>query len=375
MTVLADAATQIFLSDNVSPKPAAIANPNSGSYSRRDLYEERQTPESGIGAFATALIPLGTRLFCEESIILLPDDAGHVELYAAVKKLGKEEQELFWGLAASTKAGKDVEWIDILRRECDEDISSTFNDLVEAHEHAWSIYETNRFTCKSLDGQSKSLGIFPHSARLNHSCSPNVFHRYNPVINRLTIHALRDINIGEELLTSYIDICHPTVVRRQYLKHWGFRCRCSACDSPDDDEDYRRKRIEDLFVKLGKREIKMVKNERNWPVKEYERSLAIVVKCIKLLEKEGMEETDTLGVVYAAGVKLALQIRDKGENGDRGGDIVDMSEEGVEDAVRWAERVVEIQRKCLGEDSKEFVAAGALLEMARRGRVCRAERS
>ncbi|KAF3277924.1 hypothetical protein TWF970_004802 [Orbilia oligospora] len=328
-----------------------------GSYTRRDLYEERQTPEAGIGAFAITNIPSGTRIFCEESVVMLPDEADQVEVYNAVKSLGEEKQGMYWALAASTKASRDIGWIDRLRNASHEDISSTFNDLVSSHEHAWSIYETNRFTCKSLDGSSRSLGIFPESARLNHSCSPNVFHRYNPVINRLTVHALRDIEKGEELLTSYIDICHPTVVRRQILKHWGFRCRCSACDNLDDDEDYRRKQIEDLFTKISKRESKRVKNESKWTDKEYKGSLGVVAKCIKLLEKEGMEETDTLGVLYTEGVRLAVKIGEE------------------EKAVEWAEKAVEIEKKCLGEDSREFVAAKELLEMARGVQSAKAERS
>lgn len=170
------------------------------------------------------------------------------------------------------------------------------------------------------------------------------------------MHALRDIQPGEELLTSYIDICHPTVVRRQLLKHWGFRCRCSACDSPDDEEDYRRKRIEDLFNRMGSREKRRVKNEGKWTGKDYEKDLAIIVKCIRLLEKEGMEETDTLGAAYAAGVRLAVKVGEE------------------EDALEWAEKAIEIERKCLGEDSVEFVRAGELLEIARRVNA-KAERS
>lgn len=37
---------------------------------------------------------------------------------------------------------------------------------------------------------------------MNHHCTPNVFHRFNANINRLTIHALRDIKPGEEISTS-----------------------------------------------------------------------------------------------------------------------------------------------------------------------------
>ncbi|EPS40040.1 hypothetical protein H072_6181 [Dactylellina haptotyla CBS 200.50] len=320
------------------------------TFVRTDLYEERQTPESGIGAFATSLISSGTRIFCEESIVMLPDYAGQLELHRMVKALPDDKQKMFWNLAASSKPGKAVAWIDLLRASCGDDESDTFNNLVEEYERAWSIYETNRFTCRSLDGASKSLGMFPMCARINHSCAPNVFHRYSPSINRLTIHALRDIQPGEELLTSYIDICHPTVIRRQLLKHWGFRCRCTACDSSDDEEDHRRRRIEDLFNKMANREKKRERNEAKWTEKDYERSFANVSKAIKLLEEEGMEETDTLGVVYAAAVKLGLKLRRE------------------EEAVEWAQKVVEIEVKCLGTDSKEYQTALQLLETAKSAR-------
>ncbi|KAF3938630.1 hypothetical protein ABW19_dt0203004 [Dactylella cylindrospora] len=316
------------------------------SYARRDLYEERQTLEAGIGAFATTRIPSGTRLFCEEPLVILPDEAGHLDLHGAVKALPGDKQTLYWNLAASSKPSKNVAWIDALRAASEEDASDIFNTIVEEYELAWSIYETNRFTCWYANG-IKMLGIFPMSARLNHSCAPNVFHRYNPFINRLTVHALRDIEPGEELLTSYIDICHPTVVRRQLLKHWGFRCRCTACDSPDDEEDYRRKRLEDLFQKINNREKKRAKNESKWTEKDYERSLAIVVKTIRLLEKEGMEETDTLGVVYILGAKFAVKCGQE------------------EDAVGWAEKLIEIEKKCLGEDSYEYQRAVELLDASR----------
>ncbi|KAF3912350.1 hypothetical protein AA313_de0206657 [Arthrobotrys entomopaga] len=327
-------------------------SPGPDSYVRRDLYEERQTLENGIGVFATVVIPSGTRIFCEESIVMLPDAAGHLELYQAVKALLENKRKMYWNLVGSTKPSKDVGWIDTLRSSCDEDETETFNSLVEDHELAWSIYETNRFICKSLDGSNTSLGVFPASARINHSCSPNVFHRYSPTINRLTVHALREIQPGEELTTSYIDICHPTVVRRQMLKHWGFRCRCATCDSPDDDEDHRRKRIEDLYTKLKGWEKKKKQTKYGSATKErdYGKFLNVVTRLIRLLEKEGMEESDTLGVAYSTAVKIGM--------------ILDTTD--GERVVEWAEKAVGIEAKCLGEDSKEHMAATELLEAVKR---------
>ncbi|KAK6540512.1 hypothetical protein TWF694_009303 [Orbilia ellipsospora] len=322
------------------------------SFVRRDLYEERQTLESGIGVFATVVIPSGTRIFCEESVVMLPDAAGQLELYQAVKALSGGKSQMYWNLAGSTKPSKDVGWIDTLRSSCEEDATENFNTLVEEHEQAWSIYETNRFICRSLDGPKTSLGVFPASARINHSCSPNVFHRYSPTIDRLTVHALREIQPGEELVTSYIDICHPTAVRRQILKHWGFRCRCAACDSPDDEEDHRRKKIEDLYTKLKGLEKKRASSTKE---KGYEKFMNLVTRVIKLLEKEGMEESDTLGVAYKTAVRVGMILGTT----DR------------ERLVEWAEKAVGIEAKCLGEDSKEYIAATRLLEAARQSQLDR----
>lgn len=48
----------------------------------------------------------------------------------------------------------------------------SFNALVEAHEKAWSIFETNRFSMRFPDGQY-SLGVFAKVSpcELEHSAS------------------------------------------------------------------------------------------------------------------------------------------------------------------------------------------------------------
>ncbi|KAI0126830.1 hypothetical protein BJ170DRAFT_420717 [Xylariales sp. AK1849] len=300
---------------------------------RTDLYHERQTLSAGIAAFATKDIPSGTRLFCEEALLVVLDATRQLELFDAVMALSKEKQIEFWALAASSKPSKDLAWIDELRSSSHE--STTFDALVAAHEQAWSIYETNRFTVRFPNGDRK-LGIFLKSSRLNHSCAPNVFHRYNARIDRLTVHALRDIQPGEELNTSYIDICHPTVMRRQMLRSWGFRCRCSACDSQDDEDDSRRKRWADIIKKARKYEQQRKSNCKSWTEREYGRSLGVIRRGIETMEKEGMEESDTLGFLLSLAIKYGLNI-------------------SREDAtLAMADRLLVVERKCLGEDSNEF---------------------
>lgn len=79
------------------------------------LYEQRQSPTAGIGVFAIAHIPSGTRILCEPPLFALPDDDDVIECYLTIKALPLDQQSLFWSLAASAPPPGDTEWIGELR--------------------------------------------------------------------------------------------------------------------------------------------------------------------------------------------------------------------------------------------------------------------
>lgn len=79
-----------------------------------------------------------------------------------------------------------------------------------------------------LDG----TGFYMTTCKINHSCDPNVFVRYNqhPMMGLvLELVAIRDIQEGEELLQSYIDQAQSKVKRQKALRDYGFSCRCTKC--------------------------------------------------------------------------------------------------------------------------------------------------
>lgn len=95
----------------------------------------------------------------------------------------------------------------------------------------FSIFVDNRMGMgrDSMYGQ----GLFPLRSRINHSCGPNAFTSYNPTIERLTVHASRDIRVGDEVLTEYTNGTFLKRVDRQaMMRHWGFVCHCRACTNP-----------------------------------------------------------------------------------------------------------------------------------------------
>ncbi|KAK7005761.1 SET domain-containing protein [Favolaschia claudopus] len=94
------------------------------------------------------------------------------------------------------------------------------------------------------------LGLFVKASRFNHSCSPNVIHRFDPESFALTIHSIRPINEGEELLRSYIDLNSlPTREQRRLMLRslCNFDCACERCTLPSAaairESDLRRQKI------------------------------------------------------------------------------------------------------------------------------------
>lgn len=61
-------------------------------------------------------------------------------------------------------------------------------------------FDTN---CLHLEG-NVGAGLFAQYSRLNHLCEPNVVYHYNRKTRKLSVRAVRHINVGEELLTTYL---------------------------------------------------------------------------------------------------------------------------------------------------------------------------
>ena len=71
-------------------------------------------------------------------------------------------------------------------------------------------------------------GCYPPAAILNHSCAPNCVLYFEG--GRLDVRTCRAIAAGEELCHSYVELCQPTVLRREAIRtRYGFECKCARC--------------------------------------------------------------------------------------------------------------------------------------------------
>ncbi|KLU85534.1 hypothetical protein MAPG_04557 [Magnaporthiopsis poae ATCC 64411] len=139
--------------------------------------EIREIPNKGKGVVAVASIPLGTRVLCEEPLLVcqcLPDKAILNSLVAdKLEQMPLERQREFLSLHNKDAGGPYP---------------------------LAGIFDTNSIPL----GDAGSGAVYPTVCRLNHSCRPNCMTSWNTTLRRQTVHATRRIEEGEELTARLV---------------------------------------------------------------------------------------------------------------------------------------------------------------------------
>lgn len=178
------------------------------------VYEIKPSPGKGLGMFALRDIDVGELVASESPLVI----ATPFRCESSVALLSADQKAIFYALT-------DVH---------DPDSPSPLG-----------IFRTNALP---LSAGSTSGRIFQDICRVNHSCNPNVHHSWNAKEEKETIHAIRPIKPGEEILTAYI---HPAAARSRrqssLLSTFHFTCTCEACSAPPDPaSDIRRAKLAEL---------------------------------------------------------------------------------------------------------------------------------
>ncbi|KJR90026.1 uncharacterized protein SPSK_06348 [Sporothrix schenckii 1099-18] len=115
--------------------------------------------------------------------------------------------------------------------------------------------ETNCFRLFLDGGRDEAtghLGCFPAAARLNHDCRPNLHYHVHGITQ--TVVAVRDIQPGDELTVSYVEVLLSRAERQARLRDWGFACACSLChnDTAAAERDKQTQEILALRARLDR---------------------------------------------------------------------------------------------------------------------------
>ena len=247
------------------------------------IYEIKPIAGKGIGMFATHPIPRGTRILHEHPLLLLERDLGGdiYDIPLKFSKMSPEGQAAFLSLAATPHAERDpnrLEWLQILSQS---EAYAGFNMPMVERQRLLQIFETNSFSA----GEGSAI-VFDAS-RMNHSCTPNVYHNWNAGLGALTVHAIRDVETGEEIVTSYVNICVYQSARQDQLDRYGFNCDCKACDMGTKFGRASEARRQRLCVVNRQVVLRYLCPDRS-ELDNDDCTLGTVVEIIKILKEEGI---------------------------------------------------------------------------------------
>ena len=163
-----------------------------------------------------------------------------IEIPRLFSNLSEEDKAVFLSLHCRSSGDVDAKRRAFLFEHL-ESQEEALGLSMEEQVQVMGIFETNAFKADS------GSVICPEASRINHSCVPNVHHCWNNTIGAETVHAVRDISIGEEITTTYIAICRTHDQRESELDRYGFKCSCPACDTSTAFGMASKRRRERLF--------------------------------------------------------------------------------------------------------------------------------
>ncbi|KAF5241669.1 hypothetical protein FAUST_3743 [Fusarium austroamericanum] len=239
-----------------------------------NLFVVRDVPLKGKGLIATTKIPKGTRIIAESPLIKVPrecfsDDLLRQSVIKELSKLSQDQRASFYSLLNShPKWGEEV-----------------------------GIVATNGL-CAGPDQDDSA--VFLTTSRINHSCKPNAQNRWNQDLGKVTIHAVEDIEQGQEITITYLGNPEVYEERQKKLKNaFGFDCCCRLCSLSPAERD-----LDDKLIKEIDHLQEDLENEDSI-LESPIRCLDRIYKVVSQLEAQGVG-TSLIPTLFASAMGVAV---------------------------------------------------------------------
>jgi Heterokaryon incompatibility protein (HET)/SET domain len=304
-----------------------IANENSGnlegagdvkvqSTTVDSIYALQDVPGRGIGLVAREKIFKGTRILSEEAVVTVSESVGSKRLRTSI-----------------------CQQVEALSENQRRDFLSMHNihPYRNAAEQYLGIVRTNSLPAEAVGDKG---AIFLEACRINHACDNNAQKNWNEKIKRHTVHALRDINKGEEITITYIGPLKNRKARQKVLQEkFDFTCLCRLCSLPPEQSQESDRRLEEIHRLDGVIDQLGTEGLLVSPL----RTLHYFDQQVRLYNEQGRED-----VGFAQAFVNAAQLVIANSDLARG--------------RVFAERAASVWKTTLGGDSTEAIEHGALTQ-------------
>ncbi|KAI0528336.1 heterokaryon incompatibility protein-domain-containing protein [Xylaria digitata] len=202
----------------------SIANENCGNLEGAGMCALQDVPGKGKGLVAIEKISKGTRILSEEPIITIARNGMNSErlqisIYQQVASLSEHQQRAFLSM-------------------------HNIHPYEDAAGRYLGIFKTNSLPAEAVGDKG---AIFLEACRINHACDNNAQKNWNEKIKRHTVHALRDIDKGEEITITYLGPLKNRKARQKALQErFGFTCLCRLCSLPPEQSQESDRRLEEI---------------------------------------------------------------------------------------------------------------------------------
>lgn len=303
--------------------------PKPVSHPPHPLHCVASARDKGLGVFATRDIKEGELILAERAILMVPANVPSAGVYLpghfTIEELLQERMNLW-----EKKLQSFVDRMLPERR-------ATLMALANSNKHDGSGPILGRIRTNGFGGNSQWTWrgdgepsgrytlVYDQISRLNHSCRPNAAYTFYDASFSMGVHAVRDIAAGEEILISYVLLCHPYEERKAQLAPYGIDCKCDACVGHI-ISDARRARIlpyisPDLAAPLAPQ------------IGRYRSQIAI-------LEQEGLQAMDLYLSSHMGLTVLYAVFGDKSKVEELGNRMERLSKRTNQDGKSWSENMM-----------------------------------
>ncbi|KDR71704.1 hypothetical protein GALMADRAFT_74705 [Galerina marginata CBS 339.88] len=254
-------------------------------------YAIRSAPNMGTGLFATKDIKCGELILAERPLLVSPRNI--VQRLPCLANLPADCDVSTATAVVSLEFERQLEMS--MARMSPENRAAYKSLLVHPKEGCGpllGVIQTNSYGVDELfDGpellpssENVYAVVTKIGSRINHSCRPNILHKFSLASFSLQFYAEVDIKKGDQFFYSYCAENQSVADRQNQLSGYGFVCTCPACANATPESD----KLREEYAQQAKQYCQTIARWNSSTLKRSESAIDPILKFREALIKEGL---------------------------------------------------------------------------------------